>query len=429
MSNSPTGLVFQFFSAVITGFIVGWLFKYPITVGIAFGFAWCGLQLRSIYQVVLWARDEITDDPPDITGFIGELTYRISKQRQMFRNKEDELKTQLAWFQGGASALEDALIIVNQANQLVWANLAAMRLTGLSEVDQARSILNIFRNPEFVEFFTVADDSSTLSLPSDFERDKWLEYRLRRFGHNDRILIIRDVTEAYKNDHMRRDFVANASHELRTPLTVILGYLEMLSEEPFPVKTKKILETMFRQSQRMETLVSDLLTLSTIETKPEANKTDIVNMVDLLQHIYQEAILLSDKKNHVIELEIANEVNLLGNAKELESVAMNLVSNAVRYTPERALIRILFGTTDDKAILSVEDSGDGILPEHLPRLTERFYRVDSARSRDTGGTGLGLAIVKHVLERHNAVLSIDSVPGRGSRFSCHFPLDRVVKTN
>ena len=349
--------------------------------------------------------------------------------RQMFRNKEDELKTQLAWFQGGASALEDALIIVNQANQLVWANLAAMRLTGLSEVDQARSILNIFRNPEFVEFFTVADDSSTLSLPSDFERDKWLEYRLRRFGHNDRILIIRDVTEAYKNDHMRRDFVANASHELRTPLTVILGYLEMLSEEPFPVKTKKILETMFRQSQRMETLVSDLLTLSTIETKPEANKTDIVNMVDLLQHIYQEAILLSDKKNHVIELEIANEVNLLGNAKELESVAMNLVSNAVRYTPERALIRILFGTTDDKAILSVEDSGDGILPEHLPRLTERFYRVDSARSRDTGGTGLGLAIVKHVLERHNAVLSIDSVPGRGSRFSCHFPLDRVVKTN
>ena len=186
---------------------------------------------------------------------------------------------------------------------------------------------------------------------------------------------------------------------------------------------------MFRQSQRMETLVSDLLTLSTIETKPEANKTDIVNMVDLLQHIYQEAILLSDKKNHVIELEIANEVNLLGNAKELESVAMNLVSNAVRYTPERALIRILFGTTDDKAILSVEDSGDGILPEHLPRLTERFYRVDSARSRDTGGTGLGLAIVKHVLERHNAVLSIDSVPGRGSRFSCHFPLDRVIKTN
>jgi len=255
-----------------------------------------------------------------------------------------------------------------------------------------------------------------------------LEIQINLFGEDDRLITVKDVTRLRQLEQMRQDFVSNVSHEMRTPLTVISGYLETLNDqaEQLPRPFQKPLRTMQQQSQRMEALIADLLLLSRLETSDRTTRDLEANPASILEGIHRDAQAFSGERGHVIELQIEDRRKVRGDESQLRSAFSNLVFNAVKYTPDGGHIRIHYYTNESGAHLDVQDSGIGIDKEHIPRVTERFYRADPSRHKKTGGTGLGLAIVKHVLYNHDAQLTIDSEPGRGSTFSCHFPPDRIV---
>jgi two-component system phosphate regulon sensor histidine kinase PhoR len=249
------------------------------------------------------------------------------------------------------------------------------------------------------------------------------------FGEGKKLLIGRDITDLERVDAMRRDFIANVSHELRTPLTVVGGFVETLVDAPdlSPADNRGYFNLMLDHTRRMQRLLDDLLTLSQLESAEHALKDESVNMEELAQALQTEAESLS-RGRHRIALQIESDAGLKGNLQEIRSALGNLVSNAVRYTPEGGVITLAWRERDGEGVFSVTDTGDGIAAEHIPRLTERFYRVDRSRSRETGGTGLGLAIVKHVLTRHGARLDVQSAPGKGSTFSALFPAQRLLHT-
>jgi len=270
--------------------------------------------------------------------------------------------------------------------------------------------------------------SLSLQLPSPVNPDQILEYRMAPYGEGQMLLMARDVTSIQRAHQMRKDFIANASHELRTPLTVISGYLENFADEPerFPEPERSQILQMRRQAERMQRLINDLLTLSVLEGDSRNVKEEIIAVPELVASIYHEAQGLSGIMEHIFYLDCDPGLRLRGNQKEIYSAFSNLVLNAVQHTPDHGVIRIRWHADAEGAYFSVADSGEGISPEHIPRITERFYRVDKGRSRDKGGTGLGLAIVKHVMLRHGGTLDIDSTPGKGSVFCCNFPGARIV---
>jgi two-component system phosphate regulon sensor histidine kinase PhoR len=281
------------------------------------------------------------------------------------------------------------------------------------------------RVPEFVEYLRAADFSEPVRLNATGER-RTLSLQLVPFGDEEHLLLSQDVTGAAQVEAMRRDFVANVSHELRTPLTVLAGFLETIQDLKLDAsRVRDYVGLMAPQAERMKRLIDDLLTLSSLEHAPPPPDTERVPMVPLLQRVRIEAEALSGGK-HRISLELASEQDLLGAEREITSALTNLATNAVRYTPSGGEIRLRWRAAEGGGEFSVEDTGIGIDPEHLPRLTERFYRVDRGRSRETGGTGLGLSIVKHALARHQAALAIDSKPGKGSRFTARFPAARLA---
>ncbi len=322
-----------------------------------------------------------------------------------------------------ADALPHGIVVLDAKGHIDWFNQEASQLLALTE-DSSPIIAEIFKDESFLTFLSTGG-MDTFELYAPHNKNIRLSIYLRPYLHDQSVLIIQDITHRYRLENMREAFIANVSHELRTPLTVFRGYLEMLLEQPeLPTaKLQEILKQMATQDYRMERLVKDLLLLSRLESVvPDVEKHQKVFVASLIRQIYQDALSLGKKQNHQFELELDDDLWMMGEPHELRSAFSNIIVNAVRYTPKNGKIKIKW-YKDSKGIhFEVTDSGIGIEDKHIDRITQRFYRVDKARSREQGGTGLGLAIVKHVLLRHGGDLVIKSQPDVGSTFICTFPL-------
>lgn len=369
----------------------------------------------------LWHSKKIT--PPNASGIWGYIYDGIYYMQRRNRNKRKQLGELIRRFREGAEALPDATVVLDNEGHIVWCNRLARIELGLNwPEDLDRRIDNLVRHPEFVRFFNDERRGDAIVVESPVNIDKLLEYRMMPYGESHSLLIARDVTQVNQLEQMRKDFVANVSHELRTPLTVLTGYLEMLKEgQQMPANfMEKAYEEMEVQSHRMQNLVEQLLTLSRIEANTERVYEKVVNVPALLGTIEAEAGSLNKDKQHRITFEVDSSLYMYGLETELRSAFSNLIFNAIKYTPPQGEIKVKWFRDNGGARFSVTDNGEGIPEEHLSRLTERFYRVDKARSRKTGGTGLGLSIVKHVLSHHNSRLEINSEPGQGSEFAFSF---------
>ncbi|MFZ5724242.1 MAG: phosphate regulon sensor histidine kinase PhoR [Pseudomonadota bacterium] len=366
-------------------------------------------------------------EPPDSFGLWGEIfdsIYRLRKREQSARN---ELLAIIDRARDSVTALNDAVVVIGRDGMLEWWNPAAENLLGLRwPQDKDQPVVNLVRDPRFREYIAGGDYGRPLEMPSPRSDAIHLHLQVTVFGNGDRLLIARDVTRLHQLEQIRRDFVANVSHELKTPLTVIKGYLETLSQVEGNPRQARALSQMTQQAERMDRLVNDLLLLSRLEsTQPESGR-QAVAVRPLLENIRNDVLAAHADKQHRIALRIDSESKLLGSDIELQSAFSNILVNAARYSDPQAEIDMHWWVDDKGAHLAIRDSGIGIEPHHLPRLTERFYRTDKGRSIAEGGTGLGLAIVKHVLKRHDATLDIRSEPGKGSTFTCHFPRERLA---
>lgn len=401
---------------------------YPFLIA-ALGFGlYIASNLRNLVQLNRWLVNK-REDVPDAGGLWGEVLDRIRALARDAVKREDRLTGMLKRFQTASAATPDAMLIVSRRHEIEWANASSERLFGIATArDTGRRLVNLVRHPAFVSYLERGEYTDALEMTSPAQPGRSLSVRIIPFGGNQKLIIGRDTTHLAQLEQMRRNFVANISHELRTPLTVLTGFLETLKDmdKPAGADLSKHFKTMYEQAQRMSRLVDDLLTLSKLETTPATVHEEAIDIAALLTSLKETAELLSGDQRHQIALDIDNGLRLLGNEEELRSAFSNLINNAVRYTPAGGNIRLVWKVEDKRPVFSVLDSGAGIPPQHLPHLTERFYRVDTARSRDTGGTGLGLSIVKHILLRHDARLIIDSELGKGSTFTCIFPSARAI---
>jgi len=409
----------------ILGAILGSV-SWGLVAGLLGYIAW---QFRQAQRVENWLIAGKRGRPLNTSGYWAnfvDITYRLYRRE---RKKKKKLSRLLDQFYDSLSALPDAVVILDEYFDIIWFNVAAGELLGLRQEDLKRRISNLIRAPEFTDFLNARKFDNSVELTSPINDSIDLNIRIVPFGKKQFLLSARNVTHVRQLERMREDFVANVSHELRTPLTVIAGYLETLidaggDELPSPVYDSLV--QMQGQSTRMHRLVEDLLQLSRLENKTGSEDQAEVSVPAILAAVEEEATVLAKTKDQTIEVDIEPGVWLVGDAQELHSAFSNLLSNAVRYTPNGGHIVLRWYQDKHGAHYDVEDDGIGIEPQHLQRLTERFYRVDKDRSRMNGGTGLGLAIVKHVLQRHDATLHISSQPNQGSIFRCDFPLQRLV---
>jgi two-component system phosphate regulon sensor histidine kinase PhoR len=355
--------------------------------------------------------------------------YRLLRRQQ---TSESRLTESLKDFQQASAAMPDGMVILNNQDRIEWCNPRAEVHLGIERSrDTGQSITYLVRQPQFLEYLQAANYGEPLILRQSRGSNRILSVQLVPYGENQKLLTSRDVTDLERVETIRRDFIANVSHELRTPLTVLVGFLETVSDarSARPEEAVRLLDRtmplMMDQASRMQRLVEDLLTLSSLESSHSALREEAVDVAVLAHDLYKDAHALSAGR-HRIRLELDTDALILGSEDELRSALGNLISNAIRYTPEGGTVTVRWRRDRDEAEFSVEDTGIGIAAHHLPRLTERFYRVDRGRSRETGGTGLGLAIVKHVLNRHQARLDITSEMGRGSCFRAIFPSRRVI---
>lgn len=403
-----------------------WFFFGPV-LGLSAGvLGMAGLaviQLRYLYQLSRWLDHPDSTKLPDGWGAWTDIFSRLYRLRRDDERNRIELAEWLARFRQAMSLLPDGVVIMDDVLFLEWCNPAAEAHLGLQlDRDKGMRVTNLIRNPDFMDYILLGryEQPLTLSL-----RERKLIVQIIPFENRRQILVTHDATEAERIEMMRRDFIANASHELRTPLTVINGFLEIALAQPnLESSTRQShLKLMSEQGHRMQNLVEDMLTLTRLESIDYPLRPERVNIPVLMGEILDEAKALSLGKQ-TITMEI-NGPDVKGSTEELRSAFSNLVSNAVRYTPAQGSIHLKWQKTSGGLQFVVQDTGIGIRPEHISRLTERFYRVDKGRSRETQGTGLGLAIVKHVLLRHGAVLAIESTPGEGSTFSVKFPRTAV----
>lgn len=367
---------------------------------------------------------------PSASGLWGEVLSRLERLVRAMKGQVRAIEAQHERFIDAFQASPNGIIMLDDQDQIEWCNAIAERFFGILFKRDAQQRVNyLIRRPEFIRYLNDRlFDEPLLIEQMGPSANLSLMVQVFPFSENRRLLLAQDVTDLRKAEAMRRDFVANVSHEMRTPLTVMMGFLETVQTLDLDsAKKEEYLDLMMVQGKRMKSLVEDLLTLANLEANAQPAIQSTVPMDAILALLKNEADALSGNK-HVISIENNLHNALLGDERELFSAFSNLVSNAVRYTPEGGKIKVIWRDADDGgAEFVVHDSGPGIAPEHLPRLTERFYRVDRSRSRETGGTGLGLAIVKHVATRHQAQLLIESELGEGSAFKIHFPSDRINK--
>jgi len=417
-----TGLVF-------ISLIIGWMAGYPLLFVLLGTLGYLGWHIFNLIRLQQWLQAGKKFQPPVSHAAWGEVFNDLYRLQVRNRRRKRKLTRMLNHFQEATSALPDATVVLSTTGEIEWFNDAAQKLLGLRWPDDAgRRIANLVRHPAFIEFLATRDYSRTVELPSPANAGVLLATLIVPYGDEKRLLVARDVTRLHHLEQIRRDFVANVSHELRTPLTVVSGLLETLNDaaEECPPHWVRSLQLMQQQAARMQNIVDDLLMLSRLETGHEASTQSDIAVSDMLQGIVREAHALSGERTHRIQLDADANLWLRGNYDELHSAFSNLVFNAVQYTPADGSIHIRWFSDAQGAHLQVRDTGEGIAPHHLPRLTERFYRVDAGRSRQSGGTGLGLAIVKHVLNRHGAQLHIQSKLGQGSTFRCDFPTTAIV---
>ncbi|MET3108294.1 two-component system phosphate regulon sensor histidine kinase PhoR [Oxalobacteraceae bacterium GrIS 2.11] len=404
-------------AALIVGYFSGALWSaVSVSIGLAVLIV---LQLHYLFRLSLWLDNPESSRLPDGWGAWTEIFSRLYRMRREDEKNQIELTEWLARFRQAMTLLPDGVVIMDDVLFLEWCNPVAEQHLGLNlSKDKNMRITNLIRSPEFMDYIILGRFDKPLTVT---HRERKLILHIIKFENRRQILVTHDVTENERIDRMRRDFIANASHELRTPLTVINGFLEINAMQPdMDGKTRAgHIKLMTEQGQRMQSLVEDMLTLTRLESVDFPLRPERINMKNLLEQIVSEMHGLSVGKQ---QLTLINEgPDLLGSMDELRSAFTNLASNAVRYTPLGGNITISWTNNSEGPLFVVKDSGIGISSEHISRLTERFYRVDKSRSRETKGTGLGLAIVKHVVLRHKAQLSIESTEGVGSTFSIQFP--------
>jgi len=430
--------------AVVAGAVGWWAASRE---GLAWGLltgaaAWQLIDSFYAKQLLNWLRSEQSNETPvlmagaqpRLPGVWGEAADRV---RRLLKNRHQQYKesqSRLDEFLSALQASPNGVVLLDGQGRIEWCNQTAAQHFGFdAQRDLQQYIANLVREPAFNAYLTVGNFSHEVVIPGNFNtpaRPVKLSVHVHRYGKDRKLLLSRDITSVEQADAMRRDFVANVSHEIRTPLTVVSGFIETLQNLPLKkADRERYLALMAQQSQRMQTLVEDLLTLSQLEGSPPPAATEWIGTKSLLAQCEQEARALSGviaPQGHQLFFDSGPACEIAGIYREIGSAFSNLVTNAVRYTPENGLISV--GWTllaDGRGEFRVKDSGPGIAPVHLPRLTERFYRVDRSRSRETGGTGLGLAIVKHVAQRHGAELHIESKVGQGSCFSVIFPTSRI----
>jgi two-component system phosphate regulon sensor histidine kinase PhoR len=384
------------------------------------------VQLHYLYQLSGWLDDPKSAKLPDGWGEWTPVFSRLYRLRRDDEKNQAELTEWLARFRQAMHLLPDGVVIMDDVLFLEWCNPAAEEHLGLRhDRDKGMRVTNLVRSPDFMDYLILGRYDQPLTLAF---RGRKLIVHIIPFENRRQILVTHDITETERTDMMRRDFIANASHELRTPLTVIAGFLEIAASEPLEADTRQAhLKLMMDQAYRMQHLIEDMLTLSRLESIDHPVRPEQIDMRKLLEKVRRDAHALSAGK-HDITLD-AQGSDLMGSADELFSAFGNLAANAVRYTPAGGKILLRWEDTPTGVRFTVRDTGIGISPEHISRLTERFYRVDKGRSRETQGTGLGLAIVKHVLLRHSATLSIMSEPGQGSTFTVNLPKSLAAATN
>jgi len=433
--------VLSFLLLQALGGVLGYLLagKYsPVwgaVVGILAGsFLWLLIDAVRGAKLMRWLQSGESTELVLGYGFWSEVADRTRRQMRSRERRVAEGETKLQDFLAALQASPNGVVLLDPNGRIEWFNQMAGQHFGFdARRDMLQHFGNLVRDPGFATYYSGHDFSQGLVMPgreSTGSKPVRLSVHLHPYGEGRNLLLSRDITALEQAEAMRRDFVANVSHEIRTPLTVLAGFVETLQTLPLDESERQnYLNLMSQQATRMQSLVNDLLTLSRLEGSPAPSGSDLVDMVQLLQQCKQEAHNLSSLvwgKPQDIQFLVSDAVAVTGSPSELHSAVFNLIGNAIRYTPADKSIRVHWHkTAEGEGELSVQDTGPGIAPEHVPRLTERFYRVDRSRSRDTGGTGLGLAIVKHVAQRHGAELLIESIPGRGSTFTLRFKAARV----
>ena len=388
---------------------------------IAYIIFYIGRHLWSVSQFEKWVKGGTKQAYPPRSGSWSELSHIVSIRQRALEKRADLQNYKSEQFHAASMALPIAILSLTEDNKIEWFNKTAQNLLSVKQSDAGRKIEALVRKPDFIQYLKLGHYDKPLFV--EFFTGHARVFRCDIFDYHEghRLLLLEDVNELYQLAQIRRDFIANASHELRTPLTVLNGYLEMMIDMPDQIPTiwSKPLDQMHHQSVRMQAIIEDLLTLSKIESDTLMSETEQVKVDEILESIEIDTRYLYGEE-YEINFSIEKNLYLLGVAESLKSVFTNLISNAFRYTLKGGTVNVRWYSDSNGAHFEVEDTGIGVAKEHISRLTERFYRTDTARSRETGGTGLGLAIVKHVLEKHDSRLKVSSQVAKGSVFGCEF---------
>jgi two-component system phosphate regulon sensor histidine kinase PhoR len=388
-------------------------------------------SLRDLYNLqslANWLSNPRPERIPIDFGLWGGIYSQIARVASRQEQRERRLQNMLNEYAASTSALPDATVALDPDGRIRWFNDAASTLLGLQpEKDIGQPLLNLFRSPEISLLLKSRAYDQMLQIKAPGSRDRQLEVRIAPYGEGQVLLLAQDITERLRQDRVRKDFVANVSHELRTPLTVLSGFVEnlQLDDDPAIEHLQRPLDLMAQQTARMRQIVEDLLLLARLESESAESRKQAVDVIELLHLIADESVAMAEQIPN-IRLQVDSARRVKGDAEQLRSAISNLVVNAVHHTPPEGAISLIWRDLGKQTLLEVTDTGEGIAAEHIPRLTERFYRVDAGRSRERGGTGLGLAIVKHILNRHDAALDISSEPGVGSCFRVTFPAFRLL---
>jgi two-component system phosphate regulon sensor histidine kinase PhoR len=444
MSRDYIRLALVLFLGLVVGMIIGHVTSTLLFASLGF-IVW---QQQKLAGLLSWLQNKKHSNAPEVPGHYEEICLEIDRLRFRHKKRKKKLSAYLQQFHQATAALPDATIVLDEEYRIQWANFAAKQFLNIQwPQDQRQRITNLIRSPILEDYLNDNhnEESNNLEITSPSDPDIYLSIRIVPYGKNQRLFVARNVTQMKKLIEIRKDFVANVSHELRTPLTVLRGYSETMQQnkQQCPESWLPVLETMNEQTTRMEAVIDDLLTLSRLEEGPSPKQAEAVLVPEMIAKIHEEAVTLSAEKEHLFQLSAEPGLWLKGSYAELYSAFSNLVFNAVRYTPDGGVINLRWYSdqpcdqsdhqsgdslgNEEVAHMEVSDNGIGIPPSHLPRLTERFYRVEQSRNRDQGGSGLGLSIVKHILSRHNASLNIKSTYGEGSVFRCDFPKEVIVR--
>ena len=411
--------------ALTVALMLGWISGYPLLLPGVFLLAYLAWQFYNSLRLYRWLQSW-DEDPPESVGMWSEIFDRTAALQKLNKKRHRQYQTVIDDFQGMADAFPDATLVIDSNDVITWFNDSAVQLLGLKvPTDRGQAVTNLIREPGFSDWLSVQDRvQSQLKIPCPIDDNITLQISVARFRKNQRLLILRDITDVQNLDRVRRDFIANISHEMRTPLTVLLGYLELLQDQtgaPDPKAVKR----MYKQARQMHALLEDLLELSRLQDAEISSSDTDVDIPAMLVQLNEQAEDYS-RNEHRFHFDVQPDLHISGIEVDIRSAFQNLLTNAINYTPAGGSIKAVWKETDEGLLFSVTDSGIGIPHRDIPRLTERFYRVGSDRARHSGGTGLGLAIVKHVLSSHQARLDIASELGEGSEFRCIFPLGRKI---